>query len=83
MARVGNKCHVKVEVHGSDYGKVERGLATVKKEAGRGFKVAEAGPRRSDEPGRRKSTAARVVPMAGPDAVIECLGTKARQISDV
>ena len=46
VARVGDKCHLEVEVHGADHGKVERGPPKVTKEAGRGFKVAEAGPRR-------------------------------------
>ena len=83
VARVGDKCHIEVEVHGADHGPVERGPATVTKEAGRSFKVAEAGPRRTYDQGRRKSIAARVVQMAGPDAVIKCLGKEALPISDV
>ena len=83
VARVGNKCHLEVEVHGADYRKIERGPATVTKEAGRRAAIIEAGSRRTDEQGRRKSTAARMVPMAGPDSSIECLGTKALPISDV
>ena len=83
LARVGDECHLAVEVHGADYRKVERGPATVTKEAGRRAAIIEAGSRRTDDQGRRKSTAARVVQMAGPDAVIKCLGTKALPISDV
>jgi len=67
VARVGNKCHVEVEVHGADHGKVERGLSEIKKKAGRRAAIIEAGPRRTDEQGRRKSIAARVVQMAGPN----------------
>ena len=67
VARVGNKCHLEVEVHGADYWKIKRGPATVTKEAGRSFKVAEAGPCRTYDQGRRKSIAARVVQMAGPN----------------
>ena len=63
VARVSYKRHLEVEVHVADHGKVERGPATVTKEAGRGAAIIEAGPRRPDDQGRRKSIAARVVQM--------------------
>ena len=53
VARVGDKCHLEVEVHGADHGKVERCVPKVTKAAGRGFKAAEARPRRPDDQGRR------------------------------
>ena len=67
VARLGDECHLAVEVHGADHGKVERGPATVKKKAHCRIAIIEAGPRWTYEPGRRKSIAARVVPMAGPN----------------
>ena len=70
-------------MHGADHGPVERCVPKVKKEAGRGAAIIEAGPRRTDDQGRRKSIAARVVQMVQMDTCITCLIQKTLQISDV
>ena len=83
VARVGDKCHLEVEVHGADYRTVERGVPKVTKEAGRGSKAAEARRRRPCyDQGRREPVAARVGRVAGPDAPAERTIKEAREAGD-
>ena len=43
VARVGDKCHLEVEVHGADHGKIERGPPTVTKAAGVALRLLKRG----------------------------------------